>query len=96
MITRERHCITNIAQVLFSKDNLDGSVRNHNETMLRGVTMRTSRLTGYGRMEEGMRRGDMCIHQTSTPHNTEQHGIKIRVSDPVSDPDPDPHGSTLI
>ena len=35
----------NIAQVLFSKDNLDGLAKNHNETALRGVTMRISRLT---------------------------------------------------
>jgi hypothetical protein len=59
--------VINIAQVLFSKDNLDGSGRNHNETVLRGVTLRIGRLTGYGRVEEGMRRGDQTKHTT-------QHG----------------------
>ena len=53
--------VTNIAQRLFSKDNLESS--DHYEAVLRGVTKRNCRLTGYGRMEEGMKGGDVRTNQ---------------------------------
>jgi hypothetical protein len=74
MITRERHCITvdNRLPVLFSKDNLDGSVRNHNETVLRGVTNAYKQTYGFrpdgGRNEE---RWTCASTKPSTPHKTE-------------------------
>jgi hypothetical protein len=57
--------------MLFSIDNLDGSARQQFETALREVTMRIRRLTGYSQMEEGMRKGDVCINQAQY---TTQHG----------------------
>ena len=38
--------------------------------------MRIRRLTGYGRMEEGMRKGDVCINQAQY---TTQHGKNTTV-----------------
>jgi hypothetical protein len=67
--------------VLFSKDNLDGSARNHNETMLRGGDYDYAYKQTYGlRPDRGMRRGDICINQTK---HTTQHG-KPRISFVIS------------
>jgi hypothetical protein len=62
--------------MLLSIDNLDGSAKQQFETALREVTMCIRRLTGYGRMKEGMRKGDVCINQAQYTHNTEKPKCK--------------------
>ncbi len=87
MITRERQCtwhycsqqVTNIAQVLFSKDNLDGSVWNHNEMVITAQRGDYAFEQAYGLRPDGGR--------------NEERGHVHSVWDPYSffpDPDPDP------